>query len=227
MKQAFLLDIPHLDYLPCLDLMRALAEARRKDACPDVVILVEHEPCITLGRRGGPQDLMLPEARLQKQGLAVHQVERGGLATCHGPGQLVVYPVCRLPALGAPQLAHSLEDAFIAVLRELGVEAGRREGFPGVWAAGRKTASLGLASSHGVSIHGLALNNGIDLGLFDLINPCGLGPGSITSLERLRGSPADESRLRELAALHLGRALGVAWRPWTLGQAREFLLLRR
>lgn len=223
MIKGFLLDIERLDYASALDLMRGLAGARQSGLVPEVLILLEHDPVVTLGRRGGVDDLLVSEDRLRSQGIAVHRVERGGQATYHGPGQLVAYPVCRLKSLGlgVSDFAHKLEEAALAALAHVGVQAGTRPDHPGVWVDGRKVASLGLAVRRGVTIHGLALNVDPDLDHFGLISPCGLGPGVITSLARLLDRPVDPNELRRAFAQSFARIFQVELIPWTLEQARE------
>ena len=223
MTSAHLLDLPFLAYPEALALMRGLAQARRRERVGEVLILLEHPPVITLGRRAGPGELLLPREDLARRGVEVHQVDRGGLATCHGPGQLVLYPVVSLPGLGlgVVEFVRVLEEAVIRCLARLGLEAVRREGYPGVWVEGKKVASLGLSVRRGVTNHGLSLNNGVDLGLFDLINPCGLGQGSITSLARLLGRPVEDRRLRRLLWEELADLLELELRPWDLARAWE------
>ncbi len=225
MIAARVLNLPSLGYTQALTLMRGLARARQGDRVGEVLILLEHPPVITLGRRAGEGELLLPERELVRRGVEVHRVDRGGLATCHGPGQLVLYPVVSLPVLGlgVVEFVRVLEEAVIGCLARLGLEAGRRQGYPGVWVGGKKVAALGLSVRRGVTNHGLSLNNGVDLGLFDLINPCGLGRGRVTSLARLLGRPVEERRLRRLLSGELARLLGLELEPWDPDRAWEMV----
>ncbi len=219
------LNLPSLGYARALALMRGLARARHHNRVGEVLILLEHPPVITLGRRAGEGELLLTRAELSRRGVEVHQVDRGGLATCHGPGQLVLYPVMSLEhlELGVVEFVRVLEEAVIRCLSRLGLESGRREGYPGVWVGGRKVAALGLSVRRGVTNHGLSLNNGIDLGLFDLINPCGLGSGRVTSLARLLGRPVEDQRLRRLLSGELAELLNLELEPWDLARAWEMV----
>ena len=225
MIEVRLLDLDHLAYTACWSLMQRLVEAKHQGDWPEILFLVEHEPVLTLGRRGKENDVLAPLDELTAKGIALHRVERGGLVTYHGPGQLVAYPVFNLKKLrlGVSQMVWSLEEAAIGACAELGVAAGRQKGHPGVWSNGRKLASLGLAVRHGITFHGLALNNNPDLSHFSLINPCGLGTGIITSLAEILGAPVAPRRLRLLLATHLSRVLGLEMMPWTLGEAYKAL----
>jgi len=225
MIEVRLLDLDHMAYAACWSLMQRLVEAKYRGDWPEILFLLEHEPVLTLGRRGSEADVLTPLPELAAKGIGLHHVERGGLVTYHGPGQLVVYPVFNLKKLrlGVSQMVCSLEEAAIGVCTELGLEACRQKGHPGVWSNGRKLASLGLAVRHGITFHGLALNNNPDLSHFALINPCGLGTGIITSLAEMLGAPVDPRRLRALFVSHLSRVLGLTMIPWTLDEAYQAL----
>lgn len=218
-----LIDVPLLPYAKALSLLRGLNAARRSDSIGETLVLTSHQPVITLGRRGEENDLLLPMERITSQGVAVERVERGGLVTAHGPGQLMVYPVMHLPSLGlgVAGMVASLERAGISVCAELGVEAARREDHPGLWVDGRKIASIGLAVKLGVTLHGMALYNRPEPDLFGLINPCGLASGQITSLAQERGGPIEDSRLRGLMTHCLADELDLTYSSWTLDQALE------
>lgn len=228
MTPCFVLNPKHLPYTRALTLMAELARARQKDACPEVLILTEHEPVITGGRRTQQNDIGESGQKIEAGeggGIAVHQVDRGGLYTYHGPGQLMLYPVFSLKALGlgVAGFTGGLEEAIIATLASLGLAAGRQQGHPGVWVGDQKVASLGLAVSWGVTRHGLALNNDPDLSHFELINPCGLDPRRITSLAVLLGAPVEADRLRSLVSAHMAQVFDLELIPWNLDEAREKL----
>lgn len=182
------------DYPTALQAMEALVA--RPAACPDVLVAVEHPPVATLGRRGGREYLLgthwdAPDGSAVD--LDVHEVGRGGKITMHAPGQLVVYPIVQLPRLqgpiGAkplgdlPLLVRHLEQAVIDTCAAFGVQAERKDGFPGVWVGtARKICSVGLGVRHGWSFHGLGFNVCPQLGLFSLMVPCGLDGAVLTSL---------------------------------------------
>jgi lipoate-protein ligase B len=155
---------------------------RRTEAETDVdaLILVEHDHVITLGRKTTPENF-------KPQDVPVFQVERGGDATYHGPGQLVGYPIVRLATPNVQRFVHDLEEALIQATRAFDVESVRVEGHPGVWVGGRKVASIGVAVTNWVTFHGFALNVNTDLSYFRLIKPCGLDPEKITSMAQVLG----------------------------------------
>jgi lipoyl(octanoyl) transferase len=151
----------------------------------DALFLLEHPPVVTLGVRGGAEHLPADPAFLAKRGVEVVKTGRGGGITCHFPGQLVAYPVCRVAGRpgGVRGLVRDLEEAAIRACARFGVAAGRRADHPGVWVgAGRKIGSVGIALRRFVSFHGLALNVGPNLDLFDRITPCGIPGARATSL---------------------------------------------
>jgi len=155
----------------------------------DTLVLVEHEPVITLGRQGNAGNLLLSAEQLQTRGVELFRVERGGDITFHGPGQLVGYPVLGLRELGLSvrALMRGLEQALIDTVGEFGIEAGRIEGLTGVWHAEGKLAALGVAVKGGVSFHGFALNVATDLAYFRMIVPCGIAGRPVTSMSRVLG----------------------------------------
>lgn len=176
--------------------------ARVADGAEDVVLLLEHPPTITLGRkRDAERSVIAPE------GVPVIRVERGGDATWHAPGQLVVYPIVALPE-GRRDLhaaLRALEDAVIGLLAELGVDAGRDDRNTGVWAGGRKLCSIGIAVRAWVTWHGLALNVANDLSGFSRIRPCGFDADVMTRLADL----ADPCPTLDALAWPLARQLAA------------------
>jgi lipoate-protein ligase B len=186
-------------------------------------MLLEHEDVITLGRRGGDADLRLGRGELAARGVGVYHVERGGLATCHGPGQLVAYLVLDLPGLGlgVAEAVRRLEQAAIETLAGFGVAAERRPGSPGVWVGPEKIASLGLAVQGGVTSHGLALNHSRVPAPFDLVVPCGMSEARLTCLSRVLGAAVDEAALRAELAGRLAAQFGLELAPWSLDEARR------
>ncbi|MFH1091111.1 MAG: lipoyl(octanoyl) transferase LipB, partial [Pseudomonadota bacterium] len=168
-------------------------------------------------------DVLVPRERLQHLGLNLYRIERGGLVTYHGPGQLVAYPIFQLRSLkvGLVDFVRHLEKIIMATLADFGLESQVRPGHPGVFIDHEKIASIGLAVRHGITFHGLALNYATDLSHFDLINPCGLTDTGMTSMERRLGRPVDPRRLRAILAGHFARTLGLELRPWTLKEAER------
>jgi lipoyl(octanoyl) transferase len=178
-----------------------LQAQRLADEIPDTLLLLEHPPVYTCGRRstveataGGPAaqvELPLGEAFYRSRGIDVVPTDRGGRVTYHGPGQLVGYPIMRVSDVGAH--LRRMEAAIVATLAEHGIQARSRcaEGidYTGVWVAERKIASIGVHISRGVSTHGFAVNVSNDLTPFQWIVPCGLAGVTMTSLERELGRP--------------------------------------
>lgn len=182
-------------------LQKELLEQRVAGDIEDQLLLLEHDPVLTLGRQADDAHVLATPRVLRHRGIEVIRVERGGEVTYHGPGQLVAYPILRLADRGilVRPLVAALEAAMIATCAELGVETFRRDGHPGCWVEGdpgrarphRKIGALGLRIERGVSYHGIALNVDPDLRDFDLIDPCGM-PGLIsTSIAEELGRTAE------------------------------------
>ena len=174
-------------YLDALSLQQRVRAARQADAIPDTVLLLEHPPVYTRGRRTGPGELPFGAEWYAERGIDVVDTDRGGKVTYHGPGQLVAYPVVRVGDVMA--FVGLLERAMVEALEEEGVTGARgraAEGrdFTGVWVGDRKLGSIGLHISHGVTMHGLAVNVDGDLAPFEWIVPCGLGGVAMTSIAR-------------------------------------------
>jgi lipoyl(octanoyl) transferase len=184
----------------------------------ETVLLCEHDPVITLGRRAQPGHLLLAADELRRRGVEIARASRGGEVTYHGPGQLVAYPVIRVRR-GVVAHVEAMARGVIALLAELGIEAHWRRETPGVWVNGAKLCAFGIHVRHRVAIHGLALNVHTDLRAFEAIVPCGLPGVAVTSIERiarrepgvgetsgLRDSP---SALAPRLARHLARAFAL------------------
>ena len=177
-----------------LELQRRLAADRADGLIGDRLLLLEHPPVLTLGRNSDPSHIRATAADLERRGIEVVRVERGGEVTYHGPGQLVAYPIIALHERGSAvrPFVRALEAALVETCAAHGVAAARRDGHPGCWCdpdgpAPRKIGALGLRVERGVSYHGIALNITVDLDDFELIDPCGM-PGMIsTSIARELG----------------------------------------
>ena len=191
-------DLGLIPYVDAMSLQDSLVAARLEDEIPDTLLLLEHPPVITLGRRGSLEDVYLSEDQLARQGIAVAKTTRGGLVTYHGPGQLVGYPIVRLRALGltVPCYVRALELSIISALNGIGIAARIDEQHIGVWTDAGKIAAIGVAQRHGVTLHGFAVNLQPDLSHFGLINPCGIGALGVTSAAALLGHPVDVSAFK-------------------------------
>lgn len=176
---------------------------------PDVCLALEHFPCVTLGRRTDAGDLVAPRA-LRERGFTCHRTERGGRATYHAPGQLVLYPIVHLGArgLGVERFVWLLEDVMLELAAEVGVDAERDRRGRGVWTAHGKLGAVGIRVREGVSLHGLALNVNVDLSGYDLIAPCGVRGLPVTSL-RAEGAAVDVPDLLAAAERACRRRFGA------------------
>ena len=179
----------------------ALVDERLNGAAPDRLVFAEHPPVVTYGRSAAGRDLPVPEEKLREQGIAVVRTDRGGLATYHGPGQMVAYPVLEIRGRDIIGHVRRLLETVADVLLEVGLQPELRQRTPGVWVRGAKIASVGIAVRKSVSYHGVALNVNTDLWPFSLIVPCGNPAETMTSLERELGRPVtpDEAKTLFLA----------------------------
>jgi lipoyl(octanoyl) transferase len=195
-------DLGRRPYAEILELQRELCRRRMAgELARDILLLVEHEPVVTLGRGTRPSSLPIPPAELERRGVTVAEAERGGDVTYHGPGQLVGYPILDLRE-HQPDLhwyLRQLERVLIDALDHLGVPAERRPGLTGVWTGGRKIASIGIHVKQWVTLHGFALNVSTALDGFDLIVPCGIRDVVMTSVAVELGRE-DAKRLWEEAS---------------------------
>ena len=204
------------EYREAVRWQAARAAAVAEGAAAETVVLLEHAPVYTLGRRGVRAHVLAPESALAAQ---VVDSDRGGDITFHGPGQLVVWPILRLRerGLGVARYVRLLEQAMIETAAMFGMGTERRRGMPGCWAGERKLGSVGVRVSRGISTHGLALNVCTELGWFDAITPCGIAGAEMTSLTRELGrtiaveDAADEmaGALDDLFGLRLAASEGV------------------
>lgn len=188
-------------YRDAWDLQHELVTKRRSDQIPDQLLLLEHPPVLTLGGRADPAHVLASDDELARREIEVIRVERGGEVTYHGPGQLVAYPIIKLAQRGVVlrPFVRGLEQAMIDTAAGFGVQASRRDGYPGVWcdadsAAPRKIGALGLRVEGGVTYHGIALNITTNLDDFKLIDPCGIADAAVTSIASEAGWPPSESQ---------------------------------
>lgn len=201
-----------LPYQDAWDLQRALHARRVGDEVPDTVLLLEHPPVYTAGKRTEPHERPF-------DGTPVVDVDRGGKITFHGPGQLVGYPITKLPShVLVVDYVRRVEEALIRGVADLGVTAGRVPGRSGVWlAAGsgrpeRKVAAIGIRVSRGVTMHGFSLNADVDLGWYDRFVPCGIADAGVTSLSTELGRHVGVPEAATAVTPHLVDLL--AWQPY-------------
>lgn len=192
-----LLDAGLLGYAPALELQQFLCLERQQDQRADSLLLLEHTPVITLGQSGGLEDLLMTAEALRMKGVELFDSNRGGRATFHGPGQLVAYPIIKLPNSDLHAYLWKLEEVILRLLAQWGIPAQREECYPGVWVDKEKIAAVGVAVSSGVTMHGLALNVNTNLAFFDLIVPCGISDRGVTSMQRQLGRPVPMEAVKQ------------------------------
>lgn len=199
----YLIDFGRMEYGEALQLQKELVQKRARGEIPDSLVLVEHDHVITLGRKTTP-------ANFKPQDIPVFQVERGGDATYHGPGQLVGYPIVLLADHDVRKHVWNMEEAIIRTVGAYGVHGERVEGHPGIWVEGRKLASIGVAVTDWVTYHGFALNVNTDLSYFELIRPCGLDPGTMTSMRNLTAKMVPFEEVKGRFAREYSSVTGIA-----------------
>jgi lipoyl(octanoyl) transferase len=177
-------------YAQAWEAQRRLAAARAAGEVEDLLLLLEHPPVYTRGRRSQPQELPMGEDWYRAQGIEICDTDRGGAVTYHGPGQLVGYPIVSLRPYGddVHDYVRRMERVMIESLACSGVEAGTREGLTGVWVGERKIGSIGVHVRRGVTTHGFAINVENDLQPFEWVVPCGIEHCQMTSLSRELGT---------------------------------------
>ena len=188
-----LLHLGRMGYAQGLELQKQLVEARHAERVGNTLLLLEHPPVLTLGRNSDRKNVLASDEFLAYRGVELHEINRGGDVTYHGPGQLVGYPILDLrsfePRLGAVEYVRWMEEALIRTCADFGVKTQRVAGRTGVWTLPggsveeKKIAAIGVHISRGITSHGFALNITTDLRDFDLIVPCGISDRKVTSLE--------------------------------------------
>ena len=197
---------------------RQLRRLRRQALVPDLLLLTEHPATYTCGRGTRPEHLLADATTYARRGIGVYEVERGGSATYHGPGQLVGYPIVDLRPRGRDVHLYmrSLEQVVIGTLGDYGIAAGARPGLTGVWCDGRKVAAIGIHVSQWITMHGFAINVSPNLDHFGGIVPCGLAGEEVTSMARLIQEPPSVWELVPTVTRHFGEVFelemkSVAW----------------
>ena len=227
MQEVEIRDLQTMAYGECWDLQRSLFDAlcRRKleksfvEGEPrGTILIVEHPAVYTLGKSGDEHNMLCTEEYLRSLGAEFYHIDRGGDITFHGPGQLVCYPILDLDAigLGVRRYIEALEQSVIDLAAEYGIEAHRSEGASGVWVTqGKhlvKLCAVGVRASHGVTMHGLAMNVATDLNWFHLINPCGFTDRGVCSLSTLTGRSVTMEEVKPKFIYHLTKNLNVKYK---------------
>ena len=198
-----------VDYLEAWELQKALAQQVHEGTQPNTLLLLEHPEVYTIGRRGTRDQVLLDDGQLSALGISLHDTDRGGQVTYHGPGQLVAYPILDLREWGGPvKYVRALEQVGIKTLADFGIAAGLVECITGVWVGDKKIATIGVKISRGISYHGMALNVSTDLSRFDHIIPCGIADRGVISMTRLLGGSVDIDMVAYSLIYQFGREIG-------------------
>jgi len=214
-KDCLYLELPLTGYQEAWQLQQDIVRAKTTGMLDsDVILSLEHPPVYTLGRRGGRDNLCVAEDLLEREGIDVVQVERGGDITYHGPGQIVVYVILdiRHARISVPDLVSALEEIMIESAAAFGVYAQRNPLNRGVWIGNTKLGSIGIAIRRGITFHGLALNVNTNLTHFSWINPCGLQDVGMTTLQHELSRKIDMQKARDMVAGCMETTFGVKLR---------------
>ncbi len=227
MQTIELYDLGQLPYKPVWDLQRAIQQrlirqkkARRNvaeehteagDTFNDVLLFVEHPHVYTLGKSGDSSHLLKDHSALSEIKANYIEIDRGGDITYHGPGQIVGYPILDLDRhfTDIHKYLRLLEEVIIRTCAEFDIEAGRIEGYTGVWVGNRKICAMGIRCSRWVTMHGFALNANTDLSYFKHIVPCGITGKEVTSIEKILGHTVSEETVKGYLATHFENVFGV------------------
>ena len=199
-KRLFIINLGRTSYKAAWDIQKQLVSLRAKSKIPDCLIVTEHEPVITMGRGTHSENLLVSPPQLRQQGVELHEIERGGDITFHGPGQVVLYPIVDLRNRGRDvrQYLRDLERVVIDSLAELGLKAGVKDGLTGIWVDNHKLGAIGVAVSRWITYHGVAINVTTDLDYFKLINPCGITRYPVGSVSQMLGREVTMEKVTEL-----------------------------
>jgi len=208
-------DLGRIRYGPALTIQHRLHALRRERKIGDVVLSLEHEPVLTVGRQGDEGHILASREELERAGVEVFAVERGGDVTYHGPGQVVLYPILDLRERGKDlhRYVWEIEEVMVRTARAFGVEAARRAGFPGVWHDRGKLGSVGIYVRDWVTMHGLALNVDLEPDGFQWIVPCGIAGAKAVSVADLVGREIPIEAARGAACMAITDVLGVELLP--------------
>jgi lipoyl(octanoyl) transferase len=234
MTACLIVDLGFIGYTEAFELQKRVVAARKADAIGDVLLLCEHPHVITLGRSGKRENLLASERVLAQKGVELHETNRGGDITYHGPGQIVGYPVIQLAAIRRDVVwyVRMLEEVMIRTCADFGVVARREEGKTGAWidssgtektkdspqraqssqslgsSAAEKIGAIGVHISRWVTSHGFAFNVATDLRYFELIVPCGIAERKATSLEKVLGRAVKRNEAAPRIVEHFGEVFG-------------------
>jgi lipoyl(octanoyl) transferase len=200
-------------YPEALQLQEKIFQLRIKKNAADTLLIVEHPPVITLGIRGKISNVLASRDDLNKMKVSIHQINRGGDITYHGPGQIVGYPIFDLKEshISVKEFVNKIENALIDLLKkefEIFAKSGGKD-YTGVWVGDEKIAAIGIAVQHGITMHGFAFNVNTNLAHFQWINPCGISDKGVTSLEKILGKKQDFEGLEKMVAAYFCKTFCV------------------
>jgi len=193
MVKCRVLDLGLVSYEKAYYLQKSLHKFKREGRIDDILILLEHELVVTMGREGKRDNILVSDELLESKGIRVFEIDRGGDVTLHCPGQLVGYPIFDLKIHGKNihKYLKNIEEVIIRSLKVYGIDGQRIENHTGVWVGGRKIASIGIGIKGWVTFHGFSLNINSDLSYFSLIRPCGFESKTVTSMSKILGRPVE------------------------------------
>ena len=223
LREAVWLDLGVEEYASAYDVQLRLHARRLAGEICDTIVIVEHAPCITMGRASRPEHVLAGPDELTALGIALHHTDRGGGVTYHGPGQLVLYPIVDLRGYDQDVHAHArrLEQVLIETSAAFGVAAGRNPEHPGVWTTAGKIGAVGLRVKRWVTLHGVSLNVSPDMSHFSCIVPCGIADQGVASLAQILGREVDSREVKSAMREAVARVFGV--RLTEAGPARSML----
>ena len=203
-RKCHLLQLDMVEYVEAWELQKALLEARISGKMEDCIILLQHPPTFTFGRRYKEGNLIANKEYYETLGFAVYKTDRGGLATYHGPGQIVGYPIIKISTYTKDyyQYLRMLEEVMIRTLFDFGIVAVRNEGYTGIWVNNAKVGFIGVRLTFGYAMHGFSLNVNNDVSPFNHITPCGIQGVRITSVQELLNTSVNMQEVYAKLANH-------------------------
>ena len=210
-EKCYVLKLGILDYGKAYELQKRLLQEHLQGKGSNFLLLLQHNPVITIGRSGNKGNILVSKLALTAAGIETYEIERGGDVTYHGPGQLTGYPIIdlRKSRKDVHWYLRQLEEVIIRVLAEYGIAGQRMEGYTGVWVGNEKVAAIGIAVRRWITYHGFALNVYPDMSHFDMITPCGITDKGVTSLEQLLGYKVDMDGVADKTASVFAEVLNV------------------
>lgn len=206
-------------------LQQQLNLARRENVIPDTVLLLQHEQCFTVGRKGGFDHILVSDEQLQTEAIRVYESDRGGDVTYHGPGQLICYPIIDLKNHGSDVhlFARQMEEVLIRTLDAFGIKAGRKPEYPGVWVGNAKIGAEGIAVQNWVTMHGVSLNVCPNLNHFSYIIPCGITELGVCSMQQLLHTEVDIIQVRDEMCRQFENIFGLNLQDISLEKIKEMV----